>query len=456
MVNSPRRISFKDLRTAVLSLSQRQAELRQKLETYLAATGKSVGTVGREAGTTWASVRRFLDGHQALMSGNGLGGLAKVLSSEELGEQILELGEAIPDRYIGLVHFNEDVVTIVCDLLEAWGSQPSEYTMAEFAAAFSEQEQVVFGALQCSREALNTLRDHPPIVQLILEKLVGDEFELALKEAKKSRVRQKLVKVEEIERLVRTLLPQYDNKVSLVRDLGFSRGSLDRTKLIGASETQLNLFVTRLNEALHTAEMTDGAATNWKALYDRLYNRLGSQRQVAEALGVASSTLSDAIHGKSSPETVQGLLKRGAELESGSGPNEPNTALRLGPLPRAVDSVDPHDPFHGLAGTEQEGTPYVLTSANLQEITSLPVSALISSFVTSARVTRGFLNLLAQLKGEEVRTAMQHSQVRRELEELYVSLELASTTHPSALVEIFAAQREQWAAMNQSTSTDRG
>lgn len=380
------RIDFASLRANAIDLSQRQVELRRLIQDYLSATGITPSALATRVGARERSLAKFLRVEQALIN-TGLQGLGEILGAKELCQEIVELGENIPDRYLGLVNFDEQVITIVCDLLVTFTSQPVECTMAEFAAAFPKREKVVCGALLCAKGELVTLRDHPEITRE-LKRLLDDKLEKRLKEAKESLASARLVKVEEVERLTRILLPHFDDKQSLVQKLGLARGCLDRAKLIGASEAQLDVFIAKLAQAIRAVD------------------------------------------------TVPASKKPAVKLSSTEVPVQ----------------AEPVDPFRGLAGTERDGVPYVLTEENFKEIRGLPIKALLEGFKESSRILRGYLALLAQLKGEGIRAGVQHPLVRGEIEELYLALELVSTTHPTALLPLLEKQRQQWGAARGSNS----
>jgi hypothetical protein len=372
-----KRDGFGHLRIAAIGMSKRQVELRHHTHTYLKATGDLPSALALQTGVRRKSMVKFLDGEQVLVSA-GLSNLGSVLGVESLCQEIVQLAKEIPDRYMGLVNFDEKVIRIVLDLLEAFTSQSVKCTMVEFAAAFPRREEIVQGALLCTKDILAELRDQPQLVQELLDTLLDDQFEERLREAKETLVRSRQVKIVEVERLVGVLRPRFDDKKSLVKAMGFAGGSLDRTSLLRASEAQLDAFIHTLTAAIGSSDVPI----------------------VVDA-----------------PEEV---------------------------LQAARNAIDP---FKGLAGGDHDEMSYVLTEADFREITALPVKALLDGLKLSSRITRGYLALVAQLKGEEIRALMQQPHMQREIEELYLALELVSTTHPTALLKLFEKQREQWGSM---------
>jgi transcriptional regulator with XRE-family HTH domain len=454
-----------DLKRDIIALSRLQVELRQKLQTYLSDTNVSINTVARESGIKWGNLSRFIKGEQALMAGEGLRGLATLLGAKQLGREMAELGGRIADLYSGLVAFDEKVITIAFDLLIAFESQTG-YTMAEFADVFTANETVVLGALKRSKDALEVLRDQPEVVNEVVDQLLDDQFDTKLKRAKESLAQRRLVKVEEVERLVATLLPYCDDKTTLVHSLGLPRGSFDRVALTRASDTQLDMFIAKLTEAIKSAKAADEELEKFRMLYEQLRDWLGSQKEVALALGVATSTLSDAFNGKSGKDTVSRLLATASELASRpqSPPTPASAEEPVAPAadPEPVEYVDaeetPDDPFYGSAGETIRGVPHVLTADNFREIRGQSVRAVFDALVVCMQITAGMMAVAAQIGGEEAEKEIQRPRFVGTQNTMHRNNDVLVSMHKDkvALLKLFDQGEEFEQSMTDSKKSGKG
>lgn len=390
-----------ELRGYVTRLSLLQAQLRKSLEQYADRTGDSSNTVAKKIGSNWATVAGLQEGERVVLKDTIVRNLARLIGvSDEVAGEIITLGKKVPPRYLGLAAFGQEVIDIVFDLLVAHTTVFQAYSMAEFAKAFAQCEQPVFGALNLLREALVALQSTSGLIDEILEILLDEVLlERKLKEAKEAQNQRRLAAIAEIDRRVAGLMPGYDDKVSLVKDLGLAQGSLDRAKLIGASDAQIDRLLSILQTAARKDEQP-GRKT-----------RTEPSRETSRVAGAA-------------------------------------------PVESSEESLA--DPFRGLAGSTIQDVPHVLTADNFREIEGLSAEAVINALVVSMQTTTGLLALVAQMKGGEIRRLMQQPRIARLRRALYDAQEVAATTDPTPLLKMFDQQRAMWGSMTDSAKTEKG
>jgi hypothetical protein len=378
---------LKELREYITRLSLLQRQLRTLLQQYIDQTGDSAHTVAQKTHSTWATVSGLLEAERVVKKDIIVGNLAGLLGmSDESAQEIVVLGKKIPDRYLGLAAFNHKVIDIVFDLMVAHNAVSQEYSMAEFAKAFAQYEQTVLGALSLLRNALVEIQTAPGVIDGILEILLNDALlERKLKEIKEAQTRRRLAAIAEIDQQVAKLLPRYDDKVSLVKDLGLSRGSLDRAKLIGASDAQVDRFLSILEATAHKQSSVRKVKT-----------RAERRKKIPLVADSSSATSTE--------------------------------------VPSA-------DPFHGLVGSTIQGVPYVLTADNFREIEGVAAKAVIDALVISMRTTIGLFGVVAQMKGDEIHRMMRMPKVDLMRRALYEAQQIAESSDPTPLLKMFDEER---------------
>ena len=383
------------LREQIPRMLALQIELRELLRKYIEKTDCTVSVIARQADTTWIAISEFAQGKRVILKDTLIASLATLTGmNDEHSQEMIALGKEIPPRYLGLMKVSQEVITIVFDLLVAHNELASEYTTANFARASGQHESSVWGALNLQTDALEVLQKDPGAIDGIIGALVDDELESKLAEVKKVQTQKRLEAIAEIDRRVAELSPRYGDKSRLVEHLGLRRGSLDRAKLMTASDAQVEKFLSILEAAARSTE---------------------------EPTAIPVET----------PQTQE-------------------------PVPTQVSVTDttevlPGDPFHGLSGGVVQGVPYVLTTDNFREIEELPVEALIATLIRSMQMTTGLLGLVAQLNGDKIRRLMQRPDVVRGLRALYDNLEIASAKDPNPLLRMFDEQRKWQAGMGDTT-----
>lgn len=459
-------MSFKELRERLTALSELQRDLRDTLESRLIKTSDSINTVARNADVPRRTLSDFRAERATVCSGKTLRSLCSFLDREELIPQIEELAAPIPDRKLGMGCFPKSVISLAVDLMEAQHDRADIATYAEFAESFDPYTAVITGVLQGSQEALEQLRDsktHDDVLHTLLENL-DERLEKILgrkHEAKKSAIIR-------LEGMIDLLLGRYGQKTAISRELGLSKTAL-REALSGRSGLEMIESISVKAEKLlaQPAPAIPDYRSLFMPMYDKLYERFGTQACLAEALGVPSSTLSYAASGKCSAATYSGLVRHAEKLLESPAPSlgaesvaEPAADKVAVTVTEAVAGSAPSEE-HGLGAfasiggiTTDEGVPYVLTEESYQKLEGVPLLALRDSLITAIRLARLQLNIGSQLTSRTDRRILQDA-VGRELKELKLAIDAFTFAHPNELLALHDSQRQFWAEQSTNSGQPR-
>lgn len=98
-------------------------------------------------------------------------------------------------------------------------------------------------------------------------------------------------------------------------------------------------------------------------------------------------------------------------------------------------------------GISPLGVPYSLTAENFTDIDFNPNNELVNFTQRQIRLVRALLNMFSQLKDKETRELVR-KQISPETEELKISIELFTHSHPNNLTTLYDAQRATWTTTN--------
>lgn len=438
------------MRKQVIRLSVCQAILREKLKEFLDKEGVTYTYVSSRTDLRKNVLESFLDNERIFIGRKNVTNLTTCIEAEDIGQEVLLLVSEIGERYAKLARYETDVIDIAFDLVYAFRERADQFTMAEFAAAFDGNSKIVSGALVGATDAMEALQENPDAIGEIIDSLAHEEqLDKRLRELKDRALKSRQPKIDHINQLIDELLPVYGNKIALVRDLELGQNNLNHSKLIEASDAQLDRFVARLTAALEEqkADLTVDGLEEFQEMYQQMHEHLGSQRAVADILGIAASTLSDAIRGKVSMERLS-VLRDDAQ----------NVLSRLKTEEDKSSEVSTHSEGKQVV-LEVFDTPDILPSPEsdrqaVEPEVSVPpvfqggsdedeIEATVDALKKSLRRAGALLYAVARLKDPEIKKRMSQPDIQRLLDETYMALEVTTSTHPGALTDLFQARREQ-------------
>ncbi len=451
---SPRHENVDLIRRRVISLAGYQVVLRDKLKSRIAEVKATDSDVAKASGLQRHEIESFLKGDRVFVGKKNIANITAYVEDSELGGKMSQLAADIPDRFSTFVRFEPNVIDIAFDLIYAYKVRVNEFSMVEFADAFDGYSRIIYGVLTGSRDALEFLRATPTAIQEILDTLADEELlDKRLAEIKKRVLKEKQPKIDQINQLIDVLLPIYGTKVVLVRELELGQNNLNQSKLIEASDAQLDRFITALTAAAaveHTEADDLGVLEEFRALYHEMREAFGSQRAVADALEIAASTLSDATRGRVSHERLADLCGKAktlvSDLKESQGDPSPIT-----PESAAEATTPTLEVVENPLGSPEAPVSRVEQEAQVVQVPlafqGLPdddedIDALLEALKKSLRRSGALLYAVARLKDPEMRARMSRPDVQRLINEVNMALELATASHPGALTGLFEARRE--------------
>lgn len=197
-----------------------------------------------------------------------------------------------------------------------------------------------------------------------------------------------------------------------------------------------------------TLNPTSPEAIRARALVASLLPYYPSKAALSRALNLSDDRrLREAQNGTAGEPLYQMFLERAEKLlASHETPGGSKKTALPAEQPRPITLIELLE--HG-GGSGSSSVPFTLTQASFRYIEGDPGSEIVAVARRSLRLSRGLLNLFAQLKDERVRARVRR-QLSREVEELFLSIKTFNAEIPTSVLDIFDAQRTTWEAFANS------
>lgn len=183
---------------------------------------------------------------------------------------------------------------------------------------------------------------------------------------------------------------------------------------------------------------------DFNTLYERLYAVHGSARAIARLLKCSTRTLTRVCKGLALPETKANLIARAMECLAGYLASPGLAAATVAKPTSGTSEKGLNDLLerHG-GGRSPLGVKYVLGPDSFRAIKYEPGADLIAFVKSQIETLRGLLNLLAQIKNDQVRARVREG-LSREIEELELALRSFTAEFPNLLTPLYEGQRQFW------------
>ena len=139
---------------ALKTLSGLQARLLAAFQEKNAADGLTLGEIGRQHGTAWVELNRFVNNQNACCSGKAFEALIAYTGQAELGEQTAACLEHLPgDTWRGFSRFDAETIDHLLLIWEAYTRDANNLRCEDFSKIFPEEmSRAVYGTLIRKRE----------------------------------------------------------------------------------------------------------------------------------------------------------------------------------------------------------------------------------------------------------------------------------------------------------------
>ena len=383
-------------RKKVLEVAPLQRELRDAFLADFKASPETPNAYYTRIGGPSSMLARVVEGAPA-GKGKVLDSIAKHLGKRELGQRIKRLMSGIPPRQVALTVFSDQTIATFFDLHEAYARVSYRFKVDEFAQAFSPHETIVIGVFNCNLELIREIEEKPELRDFLLEVITR---------------------------------PGWSNDLEKIR-------SVHRKRLIEKS-----------------AKLRD--------LVDKL--PCANRREQAELLKISHTSLKDAVNrGEGASEkTLDMLIERSREILDGRKPHGkgsvPKKKASGGQVKKTKKETGPSSDVGELLdqrGGEISalGIKHVLTKGSFRLVRHLISRELIDLTKRCMEITRGLLNVVAQEEDLEVLKEAQQK-LGREIEAMYLTLEVATSGIPNNTVEMHERQGRHWEGLPlQNTSS---
>ncbi len=388
--SNSKQVDVAQLRSRLLQLAEKQAGLRERLENYMTANSDTTySSLARDADIPHNSLIAFSRGERSLRSEKGLKGLCSLLDCVSLGEEIIKLGEAVPDRYFAFASGSPAAITVAMDIMQAQQVRKVSFTFSEFAEAFGPCAETVDNVLYARQSGLQALEDHD--IRETIEIMLIDDLDDKLQAIAQRRDTRKQDASRRLQELIEPLAAHYGGKVKLSRILDVGQTTLSDAL---ACRTSLETIETLIELAKKQKKFMPTA-----------------QRHIMPPEEVAN------------PPTPPPVIPEGTDVLAAVG---------------------------GI--TTEEGVRFVLTASSFNAL-ELDEDALVAVREFLLRViplTRLALNIGSQLNDPRDRKHLRGA-VGREVEELSTAIEKFTFAHPNRLSELHDSQRQVWASDGTNT-----
>lgn len=456
-------LPLKELRRRLLELSKRQLLLRQLLLNYQAANDVTLNAIALKANANWKSVRDLVGGTLCMCSGQSLTGLCQLVDRPQLAQEIMDLAEPLNDRQRGLGCFNADVINTALDVHEAYQGRANRTTMVEFAEVFGDRSATVASVLMNSQDAVRTLGDNS-LQESILDTLADDGFDARLDKILERNLKARTEQAYKLKDLEARLVERYGQKKIVAAKLGASPSTMQEA-VLGSSRISIDRVVILIQkaEALLAEDPAD-PAVRFKDLYQRLFERYGSQVKVSEAIDVPRSTIRHAVNGTCTTEMYLHIIKRAEAELALSAPSSARPAARPStppvvdapPSPKPVVTPEPNpvnlDWATAAGTTTEQGVRFVLTEASFRPLKDVQYAALRDFMQTAFEMARAALAIGSQLEDKATRDLLK-KELADETQELQYALQTFVFSHPKRMLPVYDDQRDVLAGKDNPPTT---
>ena len=380
-----KRVFDKDLhqrqKAQVLALAKLQRQLHQAFANVFTGYDGTLNTLAKELGLSWVQCRRFLDRECAACSGNMLERTAQFIGQPGLIAAITEQASGLSSRLLGMSLSPNGVIELVFDLQEFFFEQEEEQRLSaqRFATMFQPHEDIVAGLITFTRKSLRALEEEKVLDQII-DVLYSNDYDQRHEQAFQEYRASMEANARELDSLVEQLRPDYDSLAVLAKALNTHESTLHLARRGSSKVSEKNL-----DKMVRQAK--------------RLINRRGSG-QTEESAAPAAEATEQAV---------------------------PVDVIKLVGQHGGIESV--------------LGVPFSLTADGFTFVEGDPGQELLLFTQRQIRLTRALLNLLAQLKDDQMREVCR-SALGPEIEELWQTLRAFTFEFPNRMMPVLEAERQ--------------